>query len=379
MRILFTCGSPSWGGLEMLTVRYANDLKNTGQEVALMCSPDTVMHQKAMAAGLPVYPVLLGDKNWIKSHGMIKACLKDRAWNVVHVHMSHDLLFVVPALKAVRYRNRFIMTKHMGSYIRKKDMLHRYLYRSMDMVLAISHIIRKNVIDTCPVDPRRVFTHYYGLPLSLYQPGEHHAPAIRRELGIPEGRNVVGIIGRMTPGKGHFEFLHAARKIIAGTRLNPHFLIVGSASHGEESYESRVRSAFHEAGLESNVTFTGFRSDIPRMLAAMDILTFPSHSEAFGFTLLEAMAMKRAIAAFDSDAVPEIVTHQKTGLLVPPRDADALADAVIALLMNRELRYRLGEEARRYVEASFSLEIFLENLHRFYTTPMETLFRDARV
>ncbi|MGH2574346.1 MAG: glycosyltransferase, partial [Ignavibacteria bacterium] len=164
------------------------------------------------------------------------------------------------------------------------------------------------------------------------------------------------MVGRMTPGKGHEEFLNAAKLIINKSKVPTRFLIVGSASYGEELYEKKIRSLASKLMLNNVIIFTGFRKDIPRILNAVDILAFPSHEESFGVTLLEAMAMEIPVVASNTAGVPDIVTNGKTGILIPPKNPIALANALIGLAENSELRMKLGKEGRRRVENFFNID-----------------------
>ncbi len=121
-----------------------------------------------------------------------------------------------------------------------------------------------------------------------------------------------------------------------------------------------------ELQLDSKVIFTGFSKDIPRMMSAIDILTFPSHKESFGNILLEAMAMRLPVVASNSGAVPEIVIEGETGFLVPPKDANPLSEKIMILLQDQSLRENFGLAGRKRVEKYFLIDSFIEALEGHY-------------
>jgi glycosyltransferase involved in cell wall biosynthesis len=131
-----------------------------------------------------------------------------------------------------------------------------------------------------------------------------------------------------------------------------------------------ILAKIHEWQLEKVVRHLGFRRDIPRLLAAMDIFVFPSHAEAFGLALIEAMAMAKPVVASNCDGVLDIVIDQQTGLLVPPRHIEALSQAVRSLARNAEQRLAIGRRGREHVLQYFSLDRMLDAIESIYHTTL---------
>jgi len=166
----------------------------------------------------------------------------------------------------------------------------------------------------------------------------------------------VGIIGRLASWKGQHVFLRAAAKVLPKFPT-VRFRIVGAALFGEEPYAAELRALTAVLGLEANVDFLGFQSDIPRVLERLDIVVHASTTaEPFGLVVAEAMAAGRAVVATRGGGVPEIVRDRETGLLVPMGDAEALAQGMLELLQDSALRERLGRAGRGYVEGSLTVQ-----------------------
>lgn len=371
MNIIQTCGSDSWGGLEMQTMKIAVALSLRGHRVTMLCVRGSTLHRQALEAGLATVPLLGGPGGKAVAAWRISAWLRRQSCEVIHVHLSSDLWALVPGIYLSRWPGMLLFTKRMGSSLNKKDPLHRLLYRRVDNIYAVSEYVRRNVIDTCPVPPEKVHRLHNGLPLENFRPEVHDRREIRRALGIDPATLVVGIIGRLTPKKGHQEFLEAAEIL---TRQYPDrltFLVVGGASHGEEAYEQKIRRRVADNPLlQPRVIFSGFRNDIPRMLAAIDLLAFPSYKEAFGNTLLEAMAMGVPIVASNSGGVPEIIEEGVSGILMPPRDGPALAAGLQKLIEAPELRRRLAQTGREVVARRFRFEDYIDRLEGIYQEGM---------
>jgi glycosyltransferase involved in cell wall biosynthesis len=165
------------------------------------------------------------------------------------------------------------------------------------------------------------------------------ADGVRAEFGIPDGRLLIGVVGRLHPAKGHSELLAAlARLRVEGH--DPACLLIGTGELRGALEEETVR-----CGLQDRIVFAGQRSDVPRLLAALDVLAMPSRWEGLPMTLLEAMAMGKAIVATRVGGIPDVISDGENGLLVPTANPDALAEALRRLLSEPQLRARLGQRA----------------------------------
>jgi glycosyltransferase involved in cell wall biosynthesis len=364
-RVLQSCTSPSWGGLEMQALLVCTELMKRGHDVTLLCSPATRMEVEANRAGVRTLPLESRNSRYPFSLGAVRRFLIDERIQIVHSQLSHDLNLLVPAAVYIPQPPPILLTKRVGSFIRKKDFFHRWLYQHVSLVIAISEVIRKNIIETCPINPDRIVTVYDGVDLERFDCGRVDRRAVRGELGLKEREIVIGMVGRFSPGKGHEEFLAAAHSI---HRQFPEvkFLIVGDASFGEEAYASSIREAGRPLVEEGALQFTGFRADVPAIMGAMDILAFPSYAEAFGDVLIEAMAMELPVVSTNCDGVLEIVADGETGIQVPARSGEALAEALILLVRDSDLRRRLGMSGRKRVEELFNLERRTDRIEELY-------------
>ncbi len=361
----------------MQALLISRELQNRGHDVSLLCVPRSTILREAYAANLPAVGLLGNDKQAFGTIKDLSKLLKSYGFDVIHTHLSHDLWWLVPALKLSSSDAKLFLTKHMASGVKKTDPLHRYLYGRLHGVFAISNYIRQSVLNTCPVHERDVHVLPPGISLETFDPSRYDRSDVRSELGISENVVLVGMAGRMTPGKGHEEFLRAAKTMTESSGLNLYFLIIGGPSYGEESYEMEMVELVDELELNNVVQFTGFRKDVPRLLSALDILAFPSHEESFGLALVEAMAMRLPVVASGSAGVLDVVVDKETGLLVAPKDYRSLAAGIMELARDPELRWRYGDSGRKRVEEMFSIQSVVERLESFYKSRPSQGFRST--
>jgi glycosyltransferase involved in cell wall biosynthesis len=205
----------------------------------------------------------------------------------------------------------------------------------------------KTVVLNSAVDTRR-FTVKEGTP-ALRR-------TVRQELGIPDHCPVVGTVRNVNPLKGFTYFLEAAGRIKKKTE-SVKFLIVGRKLDTDGGYWDQLQRLTARLGLEGDVIYTGFRDDIPVVLSALDVFVLASLQESCPVALLEAMAMKTPVVATDVGAVREMVEHGRTGFVVPPANAEALAEAVLTLLaLPPEQARTMVQEARKTVEQRFAID-----------------------
>lgn len=365
MRILLTCFSRSWGGLEIQAVELARQLARREHEVWLACLPDSRLEHEAIDKEVRTLPFDVTGYMHPRLVWRLGKFIMRNDLDIIHCQLSKDIATVVPAVKAGMSHVPILLTRSMGSYVNKKDPLHQFTYGNLSLVLAVSNVIRQNVIDTTPMKPERVLVVPYGVDPATFSTDQVDRGDVRRSLGYSGPEIVVGFVGRYSPGKGHEEFLRAAD---VARRQDPRlrFLIVGEASYGEEAYAHQVLELSHQLHLDDVTKFTGYRRDVRELMAAFDIFAFPSHAESFGIVLIEAMAMARPIVASSSDGVLDIVVDQETGILVPPRDHAPLATALLRLAGDEGLRLKLGTAGRQRMLERFNQEKIIDRIEEIY-------------
>jgi glycosyltransferase involved in cell wall biosynthesis len=175
--------------------------------------------------------------------------------------------------------------------------------------------------------------------------------------------------GRFSNGKGHEEFLLAANNL---NKKFSHFkfVVVGEASHGEDEYADSVKKLALNYNLK-NVYFLGFRSDIPDVLAAIDIFVFPSHAESFGIALIEAMAMFKPSVCSNAEGVLDIAVDNETSYLFKVKDGNDLTEKLEQLILDPDKCKTFGNNARKRVAGLFDLEKVTHQIINVYSKLLE--------
>lgn len=192
--------------------------------------------------------------------------------------------------------------------------------------------------------------------------------AVRNEFGWNRQESVVGVVGRLDWWKGHDDFLEAMAEVIQWMP-DVKGLIVGAPENSPLNleYHQKLQVVTKSLGLEDKVIFTGFRKDIPRLMAAMDVVVLSSSSpEPFGRVVIEGMAAGKPVVATAAGGVLDIVENGVNGLLVPPKDSKAMAAAILRLLSDPQKARQMGQAARRRVKEEFTVQSHVAAIQQVY-------------
>ena len=364
MKILYSCLSKSWGGMEMFTLTAVKQLLKRNINVELLCLAESRLHIEANNLGLVKHPIKVA--GYFHPYGTLKvsAVIRKEEFDIIHTQASKDLWLLVPALSLIKSSIPLFFTKQVGSFINKQDWMHKYIYNRVTYAFAISSIIKNNLLETTTLTPEKILIMPNGIDTKKFDPGIKKGDKIREEFNIKKNELVIGMMSRFSPGKGHEEFLIAARDL-SQKYGNLKFLVVGEASRGENDYEEKIKKTAGEYKL-NNIIFSGFRSDTPEILAAMDIFVFPSHAEAFGIALVEAMSMGKPSVCSASDGVLDIAVDNDTSLLFEKKNVHDLIIKIEQLINGDELRVCLGNNARTRAVENFDLEILTNKVVDIY-------------
>lgn len=350
--------------MEMYTLTAVKQLLQKNISVELLCVADSRIHIEANNVGLIIHPVKAS--GYFHPFTILKlfSVLRRGRYDLVHTQASKDLWTIVPALKLLGRATPLVMTKQVGSFIVKKDRLHRWIYNRVNTALAISSVIKKNLLDTCPLTEDKIKLLHNGIDTERFNPEKVRGKKVREDFGVKNGEILIGMMARFSPGKGHEEFLAAAKNL---NEKHPglKFVIVGEASRGEDNYAGSIKKLAESYRLE-NVIFAGYRSDTPEVLAAMDIFVFPSHAEAFGIALAEALSMGKPTVCSDSDGVLDIALDGVTSLLFKNKDAGDLASKLDVLIKDSSMRERFSAEARKRAVEMFDIELLTGRVLEIY-------------
>lgn len=242
----------------------------------------------------------------------------------------------------------------------KEKMLARLLLKmGVDHVICVSRAVAESFI-TPGCRPKQLTIVYNGTDLVQYSPNVS-GEVFRKEFGLKPGQPAIGVIGQVSAAKGHETFVETA-KIIIGKFPGAKFFVVGGGSYGVggEKFVYSLKMLVHELGMEENIIFTGQRTDIPDVIAGLDVVVLPSLvAEACPRVITETLASGKIIIATDNGAAPEMITHGKDGFLFAPGNVRQLANIVEEVLNNPVLREKININARDKAERSFNLDNYV--------------------
>jgi glycosyltransferase involved in cell wall biosynthesis len=234
----------------------------------------------------------------------------------------------------------------------------RILNRAKNRVVYVSHHLRRHLeaLLGVPEGLGRVIHNGVDFKTTLEPAG------LRCALGLGPANLLVGAVGNIRPAKDYANLLRAAR-LVVDHRADTHFVVAGGGGGTLVEELLRLRG---ELDLEGRVSFLGFRSDASALMMEMDVFVSSSLNEGLPLASVEAMGMGKPVVLTRCGGVPEMVEDGVTGLLVPPRDPRALAQAILAVLENTGLAERLGSTARSAIRQEFSLERMAESYQHLY-------------
>jgi glycosyltransferase involved in cell wall biosynthesis len=293
--------------------------------------------------------------------------------DIVQTHLVNPTTVGLLAAKIAR-APLSILTRHHADFTaifnkpvhREIDRLHALV---ADRVWSPSEFIAQCMVRYERIPRQRIHILPHGFDFALMQPrlSPERKRALRDELGGND-RLIVATVGRLSVEKGHDYLLRAVPAIV---RVHPHarFVFAGAGPRRAD-----LEALAIQLGVADYVRFLGWRDDAWDIIEASDVMAHPTLSEAFGIVFVEAMALERCVVTTGSSAAPEILDHGETGLIVPPRDPDALARALLELLGDSERMRRMGQEGRRRAVEKFSFTKMI----RVYEDAWSTWLEEAR-
>jgi glycosyltransferase involved in cell wall biosynthesis len=353
--ILHTEASRGLGGQEIRILAEARWLRAHGWGVLVACQPESPLLAEARTASMPVVPVRMRGALDLPALVALRRLMKARGVDLVHTHSSVDSWLGALAAKSLRLR--VVRSRHVSIRILPRRAL---VYRLADRIITSGEAVRTLVVGA-GIPREHVVSIPPGVDTARFHAGVS-GKTVRDELGIGAGQPLVGLVANIRGSKGHNVFLDAAREVLA-RRPDTRFLIVGDGVGYDE-----VRGRVRDTGLDAAVTLTGFRRDIPEVMAALDVLVLPSlRSEATSQVIPQAFAVGTPVVASTVGGNPELVRDGETGRLVPPGDPRALAEAILELVGDPERARRLGRAGQRLARDRWSIDASMARTAQVYT------------
>ncbi|MCK4546887.1 MAG: glycosyltransferase [Candidatus Eisenbacteria sp.] len=355
-RIVHVNTARSWRGGERQVVLLARGLKDHGHTVLLVCQPGSPLAVRAAREELPVVMLRMRGEWDLPASMRLASCVTRFGADLVHLHTAHAHTLGLLAGLWTRMPPRIISRR--VDFRPRSNPLSRLKYRMPGQTyIAVSRNIR-DVLVASGVDRARIRTIYSGIPIQdACLPADKKT---RGDLEIPPGTHVVVSVAALAPHKDHSTLLRAAGRVMREVP-EAHFLLVG-----EGECAGRIRKEISDLGLQAHVTMAGFRDDVDAILAASDLFVSSSWLEGLGTSIIDAMAAGLPVVATRVGGIPEVVRDGQEGLLVPARDPEALARALVSVLGSESRRNALGQAAARRA-SRFSIDRTIAETEALYS------------
>lgn len=352
----------TWRGGQNQVLLTVNGLRSIGQRAALVAHPDGELRRRA-AEGLELIPIAPRTEMDLSAAWKFSRLLKRLGPDVIHAHDPHGVAMAALALSlgsgsaAKAATPPTLVASRRVDFHLKGNSFSRWKYRQVECFIAASDAIRRMLVAD-GIDEDRTVTVHEGIDVEHV---EAAAPVnVHEAFFLPHGAPVVGNVAALVPHKGQRYLVEAAHLVVQQVP-DARFVILG-----EGELREHLEKQVHEHHLEKHVFLPGFRTDVLGCIKGFDLFVMSSVTEGLGTSLLDAMAAGRPIVATTAGGIPEIVEDGLNGLLVPPRDHHALADAIVRALKNPAMRQQMGDAGLARVKERFTVERMVEQTADVY-------------
>jgi glycosyltransferase involved in cell wall biosynthesis len=348
MNVLVLCaGDPqNWSGIEFSSISLASALLAKGHSVFIGCADDGIAKRVAQTNGIPTRKLRITNSGDIVGIFKTIGIVLEENIDVLIVSFGRDYWPATIVAKALN--KKLVIVRHQLN--KPKRITCKLLAGCADRVVAVSQVVSKALL-SWGVPERKIDVVSIGIDPEKYDVSQADRDGIRREFQIKASEIVVGTACRLKKEKGVFELLGAFHRL---SRRYPDLklMYVGDGLE-REALERKSRAL----NLEDRVIFTGFREDMEKLYASMDLFILPSTcKEAFGRVLIEAMAGGRPVIATETGGVPEIITDQVNGLLIPRKEESAISNAIEKFITDPEFSAAIASQGRTTVRLRYSLD-----------------------
>ncbi|MGD8239943.1 MAG: glycosyltransferase family 4 protein [Armatimonadota bacterium] len=325
LRILHIITPAKLAGAELYMITLAEHLDARGHYNRVLCKRKTqAVVDECRRRGLDAHPVRLYGKLDVSAPLRLAAAIRMARADIVHTHLSTASLWGAlgariagaPSVATVQGRNTAAC------------------YRFVDRLIANSRAVKQHMVEQ-GVPAERIDVVYNAIDVRSFSRTLSTEEAKRR-LDLNPGHFVVGTTAHLSPKKGHTDLLAAARHVIERVP-DAHFVFLGDGP-----LRSQLTACAEEWGIASRVSFLGFRRDVAEVMSAYDVFVLASWWEPFGLVFVEAMALGVPVITTRAGGAPEVVLEGQTGMLVPPRDAEALTEAIVHLAESPDVCRSMG-------------------------------------
>ena len=358
MKIFHIVSNKEWGGGEQYVYDLSQRQRTDGIDVTIFCKPVEAIIQKYAEAGMKVLPLALGGALDVRSAWQMSKVINQAGPCAIHAHNFKDAFTACYArCLSSNKQVRVVMCRHLTRK-GKNTLLYRWLYRHLDRLVFDSELSKSEFLSTHPaIDAVKLGI----VHTSIVVPEGVTTADIRGKYQIPDDCVIGMFHGRLDPEKGLDVLLDAAAQL----REKPFRLVL--VGRGSEDYTAHLKQMVEGKGLSEMVIFAGFVHPVLPYVAAADFGILASTvQEGCPLSPQEYMSQGHPVIVTNNGGQREYVIAEQNGLLVPPGDAKALAEAIARLVDDASLRQRLGQQAKEDFQSQLSYDHFYSQIRTLY-------------
>jgi Glycosyltransferase len=288
--------------------------------------------------------------------------LKKNKIDILHTHLFDAAVIGLIAANLAKTKVKIVSRHHLDEVSLLGTRLHvaldKWTNSKSDCVIVPSDATRRFMLEKERQRNTNIRVIPYGFDFNALSATESDRRKVREEFGFGNDF-VIGCVGRFFKNKGHSYLLTALKDVIKEFP-NVKLFLLGS---GDRKY---IEDLINELNLKDFVVFAGYRKDVPACMKAMDLLVHPSLSESFGQVIVEAMSVETPVIVTSVGGVPEIVENEETGLVIQPKNSDAIRDSILEMIRDSELRNRLAKAGKKSVYKKYHVENFIDRHWKCY-------------
>jgi len=343
------------GGLERLVLDLASRLNNSRFRSSICCLDEAgELASEAEALGIKVIVTKRRPGRDVFLPFKLAKILKEENVDIVHTHNPGALIYGTIAARLAGTKV-VINTRHG----RERRPVNGLIWAMNDTIAAISKDAKERLLKYNKINPKKINIVHNGVEIERFSSSQNKDTK-KKLLNTQTDCQIIGTVSRLAEEKDQFTILEAFSKVsknISKVRLV--FVGDGPLRKELENYSGKI-------GISNKVIFLGFQKDIGEIVKTFNLFSLPSLTEGISLSLLEAMAAGKPCVATNVGGNPEVVVDGETGILVPPKDPQAMADAIVKILRNPELAQKMGAAGRRRVEEKFSLDRMVGEYEELY-------------
>ena len=352
--------SSAKGGLELSTIKLAEDFAKAGATSIVICRTNSFIETASKEKHLTTFA--LNPKSKYFNFGAslrLRTFLVNSKVKAIYVHSLRDLWLLYPALAGI-HDIQVIGFAHMFvRNVNKKDFLHQKIYSKLKYLVALTHLQKRELLKCLPVPEAKYVVIPNGVDIQKFSPAEKPT-SILNSWHVKPQQKVIGYVGRLDPQKGVFEFLEAISLLKHRDDLK--FVMIGDDTWPSKPTYNKMIERIAELNFGDRLVLAPFSDDVPELMRALDIFVMPSYEETFGLVLIEAMSTGLPCISTRAGGPPEILEDGEYGLLISPRAAAPITQAIEELLDNPELAKRYGDKARKKAVAHYDSHLIFNKI-----------------